>query len=178
MRWLLLSFTTLLILSTVHPVSAHIEKGNMPDSVAEMEYRILLEFKPEDTKTRSLLGMALLRQNKLKEAEQEFRTILRQDPDNFNSLDALGIIKTRQKEYDEALSTLQAAITINPSDPMVFFHLGLVLEKVNNPPEAMVALQTALDNLKTSQTTPAVKKSQKQEIEQALSRLQDKKTLD
>ena len=44
------------------PVLAHVE-GHMPDSVAEMEYRILLEFKPGDFTTRVKLAMVLMNQD-------------------------------------------------------------------------------------------------------------------
>ena len=106
---------------------AHVEKGSMPDSVAEMEYRILLEFKPEDTVTRSLLGMALLRQNKLSEAEKEFRQLLKTDPKSFDALDSLGLVLLKQKRFPEALQLLQTAITIRPDDIMAHLHLGVTL---------------------------------------------------
>ena len=51
-------FTSVLLFSII-TASAHIEQGNMPDSVAEMEYRILLEFEPDNLEVRNMLGMVL-----------------------------------------------------------------------------------------------------------------------
>lgn len=126
------------------PVSAHVEKGAMPDSVAEMEYRILLEFTPQDIATRSLLGMALLRQGKFAEAEKEFRVVLQRDPNNFDALDSLGLILFKQKRFNEALPYLLTALKTRPDDIMVHLHLGQTLDATGQTEQARETLTTGL----------------------------------
>lgn len=154
-------------------VSAHVEKGAMPDSVAEMEYRILLEFNPGDTATRSLLGMTLLRQNKLAEAEKEFRKILEGDPKNFDALDGLGLTLFKQKRGSAALSHLLAAIKIRPNDIMIHLHLGQSLAADGQIEAARQTLATGLDLL-NKQTASAVKEHQLTEFKAALAALPKK----
>lgn len=137
----------LIVFLTEVPAAAHVEKGAMPDSVAEMEYRILLEFTPQDMATRSLLGMALLRQSKLAEAEKEFRLILQADPKNFDALDSLGLIMLKQRRYPEALQHLLTAIKIRPDDIMVHLHLGQTLGVTGNTERARESLTTGIDLL-------------------------------
>jgi tetratricopeptide (TPR) repeat protein len=135
------------------PVPAHVEKGRMPDPVAVMEYRILLEFKPEDTATRSLLGMALLRQGKLSEAEKEFRLVLRLIPDHFDALDGLGLALLQQQRTAEAVRELQAAVKIRPEDILVHLHLGQALSRNSQTEAARQALQTGLTLLEQQPAT-------------------------
>lgn len=142
----------------------------MPDSVAEMEYRILLEFTPQDTTTRSLLGMALLRQNKLVEAEKEFRLILQSDQKNFDALDGLGLVLLKQKRYGEALQHLQTAIKIRPNDIMVHLHLGLTLSNNGQAEAGRETLANGL-NLLSKQTSSAAKDQQLGEFKGALATL-------
>ncbi|NTW87870.1 MAG: tetratricopeptide repeat protein [Desulfobulbaceae bacterium] len=146
-------FFLVLLLPAV-PAFSHIEKGTMPDSIAEMEYRILLEFKPEDNVTRSLLGMSLFRQNKLPEAEKEFRLILKSDPKNFDALDGLGLTLFKKKKYEEALQFLQLAIAVRPSDIMVHLHLGLTLGSNGKPEAAAKILTSGLDLLYSQAPSP------------------------
>lgn len=145
----------------------------MPDSVAEMEYRILLEFTPQDTATRSLLGMALLRQNKFAEAEKEFRKILESDPKNFDALDGLGLVLLRQKRGDQALPPLLAAIKIRPNDIMVHLHLGLTLADDGQTEAARQTLTTGF-NLLSKQSASATKNRQLAEFKAAMASLPTK----
>lgn len=167
-------FTLILaLLLTELPALAHVEKGDMPDSVAEMEYRILLEFKPEDTATRVLLGMTLLRQNKLAEAEQELRLILQTDPKNFDALDSLGWVLFKQKRYSEALPHLLTAKLIRPSDIMVHLHLGMALGKNNQAESAREMLASGLKILNNQQPSSTTKQ-QTTEFQGALAALPKK----
>lgn len=157
----------LVILYSEMPALAHVEKGAMPDSVAEMEYRILLEFTPQDLATRSLLGMALLRQGKLTEAEKEFRLILQSNPKNFDALDSLGLVLSKQKRYGEALPIFLAAIKIHPDDIMVHLHLGQTLDVAGKKEEARETLSNGL-NLLDKQPPSADKDKQLAEFKAAL----------
>ena len=151
-------------------VHAHVEKSGMPDPVAEMEYRILLEFKPDDLATRNLLAMALLRQKKMAEAEKEFREIIRRDPNNFDAMDGLALLLMAAggKDRDsEALKLLQAAAALRPDDILVHLHLGKALAAVGQLEAARLTLQRGLDLVDTRKSFPDMEK-QKSELTAAL----------
>jgi tetratricopeptide (TPR) repeat protein len=124
---------------------AHIEKGYMPDAVAEMEYKILLEFEPDNIEIRNKLGMVLYQQDKLIEAAKEFNRVLKKDPDNFDAIDALGLIMAKKKQYNQAMALYQKAISLNPDDVLVYYHLGQSLEAANNFTAAADAYRKALE---------------------------------
>jgi tetratricopeptide (TPR) repeat protein len=120
-------FTSVLLFSII-TASAHIEQGNMPDSVAEMEYRILLEFEPDNLEVRNMLGMVLYRSGKFEEAETEFHYVLKRAPENIDAIDALGLVNVKHKNYQFAIDLFKKAIAINPDDMLVYYHLGQALE--------------------------------------------------
>lgn len=122
----------------------HVAKGPMPDSVAEMEYRILLEFKPQNTEVRTKLAMILYRSNKLGEAVAEFTKVLQDVPDDFDALDGLGLALTGQEKFDQALVCFRKAMASNPDDGLIHYHLGQALEKKGDYPGAANAYRTAL----------------------------------
>ena len=58
---LIFFFSALVMIITFSSVNtfAHVDSDSMPDSVAETEYRIYLEFKPNDIVVMNKLGMFL-----------------------------------------------------------------------------------------------------------------------
>ena len=143
---LYLAFSTFIILLMHGSLAdAHIAKGQMPDPLAIMEYRILLEFEPDNLEVRNMLGMALYRQEKLDEAEQEFNYVLTIDPQNFNAIDALGLIKMKQGKLDHAVDLFKKSIYINTDDMLVHYHLGQALELLGDADSAAMAYRSALD---------------------------------
>jgi Tfp pilus assembly protein PilF len=143
---LFLAFSAFLILLMHGSLAcAHIEKGQMPDPLAIMEYRILLEFEPDNLEVRNMLGMALYRQKKLDEAEQEFNYVLAIDPKNFDAIDALGLVKMKQGKLGHAVDLFKKAIYINPDDLLVHYHLGQTLELLGDADSAARAYRSALD---------------------------------
>lgn len=108
---------------------AHVSSDDMPDSVAEVEYAIFLEFQPNDKVVRNKLGMVYYRLNKLEEAVREFAHVLKLDPKDYDALDGMGLVKAAQQDYDAAISYHRQVIAINPDDMMGYFHLGSALEK-------------------------------------------------
>ena len=117
----------------------------MPDAVAEMEYRILLDFQPEKIEVRNKLAMVLYRKKKFKEAEEELRAVLAAEPANFNALDGLGLVMAQTGRPQEALEQHLAAIAANPKDVLVHYHLGQVYMALGNFPAADKALSQALE---------------------------------
>ena len=134
----------LLLFFFIAPATAHIEKGSMPDSVAEMEYRILLEFEPENLEIRNQLGMVLYRFGKLDAAEEEFHYVLQKEPDNPDAIDALGLVNLKQANYQLAIDLFKKAIGIKPEDMLVYYHLGQALEQQGNINDAAEAYRAGL----------------------------------
>ncbi|OGW37070.1 MAG: hypothetical protein A2Y97_01665 [Nitrospirae bacterium RBG_13_39_12] len=139
----------LIILATIMIIPwtayAHPESGFLPDAIAEMEYKIVLEITPGDIETRNKLGIVLYRKNKLKEAEKEFSEVLKTVPGNFDAHDGMGLVKTREKKYDEAVKWFKRAIAIFNEDTMVHYHLGLAYEKISNFADAENSYKKALE---------------------------------
>lgn len=124
---------------------AHVSADSMPDSVAEVEYSIYLEFKPNDLKVRNKLGMVYYRLGKIAEAEKQFSMILKKEPDNYDALDGMGLVKAAGENYDEAIQLHRRAMELNPDDMMVYYHLGHALEKKNILREAVEAYRISLE---------------------------------
>lgn len=152
---------------------AHVAKGPMPDAVAEMEYRILLEFKPRNVEVRNKLGMVLYRSNKLSEAAAEFTTVLQTVPNNFDALDGLGLVLLGQQEFDRAEACFREALAIDPDDGLTHYHLGQALEGKGDYPAAAEAYQTALQKNNLSEDDTAGHTGKKT-IEQTLKTLNEK----
>lgn len=138
-----LSLTLILVLIWAGGAWAHMETDDLPDSVAIMQYRLLLYMNPDDTGPRNSLAMALYRTNELDEAEKELRHILEQDPSNFDALDGLGIVLIRMEKHQEAMQYLDKAVKINEQDVMVHVHLSVLYEKMMLPEKAGMELNKA-----------------------------------
>lgn len=142
-----------LLLATYGTGMAHISADKMPDSVAEVEYSIYLEFKPGDLEVRNKLGMVYYRMGKMTEAAREFSRILETEPDNYDALDGMGLVKAARQEYEEAVQLHRKAAALNPGDMMIYYHLGTALEKTGRLQEAAAAYGTALE--KFNETYPS-----------------------
>ncbi|MGA2192088.1 MAG: hypothetical protein ABSG42_01765 [Nitrospirota bacterium] len=113
------------------PALAHYEGDLLPDSVAVMEYEMLISMTPKDTLTRNKLGMVYLRQNMLPKARQQFMEILKLDPANFDALDSLGIVSDREGKYAEAARWYAMALKLK-ADPGVRQRLEISRGKLKN----------------------------------------------
>jgi tetratricopeptide (TPR) repeat protein len=130
---------------SISPAGAHVEEGNMPDSVAEMEYRILLEFEPDNHDARLRLGMILFRSEKYDEAADEFNYILDKDPENSEALISLARVKIKLHDYQHAISLLQKAMSLAPDDMHTYYYLGQALEMQGSASKAASVYQRGLD---------------------------------
>jgi tetratricopeptide (TPR) repeat protein len=126
-------------------VYAHPESGFLPDAIAEMEYKIVLEITPADIETRNKLGIVLYRKNKLNEAQKAFSEVLKTVPGNFDAHDGMGLVKTKEKKYVEAVKWFKKAITISNEDTMVHYHLGFAYEQLGNFIDAENSYKNALE---------------------------------
>lgn len=141
----------ILFLFPVIQAAAHVEKGNMPDSVAEMEYRILLEFKPNNFDVRNKLGMVLFRAEKFADAAREFNYVLKKEPENVDALTGLGRVNTKTNNLQEALTFLQKAIALNPDGLHNYYYLGQAMETQGDMTGAEDAYRKGLDREVSSQ---------------------------
>ncbi len=141
---LFLSLASTLFLFPRHS-GAHPETGLLPDAIAEMEYRIVLEITPGDIATRNRLGIVLYRKNKLREAEKEFADVLRVAPRDFDAHDGMGLVKLKERKAAEAVGWFQKAIGINSEDSMVYHSLGQALEELGRMREAEASYRKGLE---------------------------------
>jgi tetratricopeptide (TPR) repeat protein len=169
-RNILSGATLLLVILCAVPALAHVE-GHMPDSVAEMEYRILLEFKPRDFATRVKLAMVLMNQDKLAEAEEEFYKALAAKPRDLQALIGLTRLKLRQNKVSEALAMIRKGIEIDSGGAIVYLYYGLALEADKRPREAMQMYQLGLSNLEDNSSDPEDLHDREQ-LQEALSKLE------
>lgn len=155
-RLALLVLGLLVILPCPERAWGHVT-DTMPDAVAEMEYKILLDFQPDKIDVRNKLAMVLYRKGKFKEAEAEYRTVLAVDPANFNALDGLGLVMSQTERVKEAVAQFLAAIKADPQDVMVHYHLGQALAGQGDFPAAGRAFAQALALAKrpSAPATPA-----------------------
>ncbi|MBI5696026.1 MAG: tetratricopeptide repeat protein [Nitrospirae bacterium] len=96
--------------------SAHYEGELLPDSVAVMEYQMVISMAPKDTLTRNKLGMVYLRQNKTAKARKEFNEILKIDAKDFDALDSLGLVCDKEGKNAEAVQWYEKALKVKPAD--------------------------------------------------------------
>lgn len=129
---------TLLLLSLALPsvCRAHPETGIIPDAIAEMEYRIVLDITPGDIQTRNKLGIVLYRKNKLKQAAQAFGEVLKSAPNDFDAQNGMGLVRMKEHKLGEALSWLKKAVAVSREDTMVHFDLGSAYETAGDLAQA------------------------------------------
>jgi len=141
----------------------HVEP-DMPDAIAEMEYQILLDIKPDDHEIRYLLGMVYFRQKNYSQAVEEFQRVVAEAPDYPYAYTGLGRVKMAHKEYDAAIDYFRRAITILPSDNHVYYFLGQALEAKGEIGEAEQAYLTAIENHKGMPDAEKKKKGYEQNL--------------
>jgi len=168
----LVLFTVVLLFSCTSPATAHVEKGTMPDSVAEMEYRILLEFEPDNSEVRIQLGMILFRSEKYKEAANEFNYVLDKNPEHVEALISLARVNIKLLNYQQAITILQKAQPLNPEDMHIYYFLGQALEMQGNVSEAEKVYRKGLSQKIPSQNKHAVE--ERQLLVEALKNLQER----
>jgi tetratricopeptide (TPR) repeat protein len=157
----------------ISPAKAHVEKGSMPDSVAEMEYRILLEFKPDNLEVRNKLGMVLYRSGKFNKAAREFDYILKKDPENIDALTALARVNTKLSNYQQAIALFNKAIAINPDDMHIYYYFGQTMEMQGNLSGAEEVYKNGLYRESPSQSEQSAE--DRQALIEALKNLQERK---
>jgi Flp pilus assembly protein TadD len=111
-----ITFLIISLLLFAPPAFAHYEGELLPDSVAVMEYQMIISMTPKDTLTRNKLGMVYLRQSKLGKAREQFMEILKLDAANFDALDSLGLVSDREGNFREAAGWYGRALKVKAGD--------------------------------------------------------------
>ena len=109
--------------------SAHYDGELLPDSVAVMEYSMIINMKPDDTLTRNKLGMVYIRQAKLVKAREQFGEILKIKPGDFDALDSLGMVSEKEGKYAEAVKWYGMALKVRKDDKGVRERYNAAAEK-------------------------------------------------
>lgn len=151
------------------PACAHVE-SHMPDSVAEMEYRILLEFRPDNIETRVKLAHVLMNQDKLQEADKEFNRALATAPDNLPTHLGLSLLRLKQHKTAKALAIIKKAAELGPDTPTVYLNYGLILEADKRPQEARQMYKDGLAKLAKAPTASEAEHD-RQQLEKALQKV-------
>ena len=139
---LLVSVLTLFALPAVS--LAHPETGFLPDAIAEMEYKMVLDLNPTDLRTRNKLGIVLYRKNRLKEAQLQFGQVLKAAPKDFDAHDGMGLVKIKERSYADAVAWFAKAISLNGADTMVHYNQGFAYEQLGRLAEAEVCYRQGL----------------------------------
>jgi len=112
---------------------------------AEQQCRKSLELNPESAKAHTILGIVLVRQNRLDEANGHLLEAIRLDPTDYESHYALGQSMTRQKKFDEAIRQFSEVLAIRPDYAQAHCYMGSLLLVKGTLDQATVHLSQALN---------------------------------
>jgi len=120
----------------VDPLGLAVERlqvGDYPRGVQLL--RLALRLKPEDTKVRYNLGMALSDQGQLDEALDQLRQAARAEPGVADIQVALGVALYRKGLVAEAKPILEAAVRLEPDNPYALRNLAGCLLRLGEAPD-------------------------------------------
>jgi tetratricopeptide (TPR) repeat protein len=101
-------------------------KGN--DFVgAERQCKKSLELNPKNAKAHAILGIALVRQDRLEEANGYLFEAIRLDPTDYEAYYTLGQAMTRQKKFDEAIKYFSTVLQLRPDYTQAHGYMGSLL---------------------------------------------------
>ena len=120
-----------------------LERAGRFDEAAE-QYRIGLNFDPNDQKAHYSLGHLLLTQSKTDEAASHLEQALRLDPRNGEFHSDYGNLLERLGRKDEAIAEYETALRLNPKSARVHYNYAMYLVRQGRIDQAIVELQTAL----------------------------------
>jgi len=99
---------------------------------------------PESPLARTLLGLALLRGNRLDEARADFTAALARVPNYGQALFALATVNIRRQDYAAAVVPLARLVRLEPDYDLALFDLGLCYFRTGQAGRAEQALLRAL----------------------------------
>jgi Flp pilus assembly protein TadD len=105
--------------------------------------RVAVERRPDEADYHYILGEALLRDGRYREALESLRDAVRLSPDDPAYLCLLGEAAFHACEYEEARQTFAAALLIRDDSPQIHNLLGVALAAQGREGEALLSLQEA-----------------------------------
>lgn len=111
---------------------------------AERQCRKSLELNPKNAKAHAILGIALVRQDKLEEANFHLAEAIRLDPTDYEAHYTLGQAMTRQNKFDEAIRQFSTVLQLRPDYTQAHSYMGSLLLAKGSLDQAAVHLNEAL----------------------------------
>ncbi len=108
-------------------------------------YEQSLQLQPNDPKTHSNYGFALIALGKLDAAAEHFKEGVSLDPDAVASRCGLAIVYTQRNRLDDAVREYEAAIRIDPKSIQVYAELADILDRQGKKSQAVERLKAALE---------------------------------
>ena len=125
----------------VAAVAAH-KAGHL--SVAEKGYRKVLKLAPNEPEPNYLLGVILLKTDRLEDAISSLERCLATNPEHVDALNAVGSAYSKASRNDKAIEVLEHALELEKNDPKVWINLGLACIETNQHERAIDAFEEAL----------------------------------
>jgi len=111
---------------------------------AERQCRKSLELNPKSAKAHAILGIALVRQDKLDEATGHLLEAIRLDPTDYEAHYTLGQTMTRQKKFEDAIRHFSVVLSLRPDYTQAHGYMGSLLLAKGALDQAEVHLTQAL----------------------------------
>jgi len=111
---------------------------------AERQCRKSLELNPKNAKAHAILGIALVRQDRLEEATSELLEAIRLDPTDYEAYYTLGQAMTSQNKFDEAIRQFSTVLQLRPDYTQAHGYMGSLLLAKGTLDQAAVHLTEAM----------------------------------
>jgi tetratricopeptide (TPR) repeat protein len=111
---------------------------------AERQCRKSLELNPTNAKAHAILGIALVRQDKLDEANGHLSEAIRLDPTDYEAHYTLGQSMARQKKFDDAIRHFSVVLRLRPDYTQAHSYMGSLLLAKGTLDQAAVHLAEAI----------------------------------
>lgn len=111
---------------------------------AEKVMRQIIQQTPKDAKAHTVLGVALIHQNRLSDAIDSLNRALEINPRLVEAYSNLGDIYAFQRKYPESVAQFQKGIAINPNDANLRNGLAVTLHEMGNFDAAIEQYQAAI----------------------------------
>ena len=106
-------------------------------------YQMALKSDPNNGLYLRRLGIAVLKQNKVKTAIKYLEESIKYINNPYRSYKYLAEAHEKLKNYTEASRYYQLALKLEPKDDMDWYHYGIILFKMKNYSESIIALKKA-----------------------------------
>lgn len=107
-------------------------------------YEHALRISEKNTAALNNLGVALLKEGKLKEATEKFKEVLVIEPNSFIALSNIGVILEMEGKREEAIAYFKKSIQANPNAYLSHLNLGIDLALQGKKEEAIKHYREAI----------------------------------